>query len=49
MTADIIKVIVEKCVHPTTKRRFTFEIIRQALKDIHFAVKTDQPAKKQAL
>lgn len=49
MTADIIKVIVEKCVHPTTRRRFTFENIRQALKDIHFAVKTDQPAKKQAL
>ena len=49
MTGDIIKVIVEKCVHPTTKRRFTFENIRQALKDIHFAVKTDQPAKKQAL
>jgi len=23
MTADIIKVIVEKCVHPTTRRRFT--------------------------
>jgi ribosome maturation protein Sdo1 len=36
-------------VHPTTRRRFTFENIRQALKDIHFAVKTDQPAKKQAL
>jgi ribosome maturation protein Sdo1 len=41
--------VVEKCVHPATKRRFTHENIRQAIKDIHFAVKTDQPAKKQAL
>jgi ribosome maturation protein Sdo1 len=36
-------------VHPVTKRRFTADNIRQAVKDIHFAVKTDQPAKKQAL
>ncbi len=47
--ADIIKIIVEKCVHPITKRRFTPETIRQAVKDIHFAFKTDQTAKKQAL
>lgn len=49
ITSEIIKVIVEKCVHPVTRRRFTHENIRQAMKDIHFAVKTDQPAKKQAL
>lgn len=47
--AEIINIIVEKCVHPVTKRRFTHEIIKQAVKEIHFAVKTDQPAKKQAL
>ena len=40
---------MEKCVHPTTKRRFTPETIKQAVKEIHFATKTDQPAKKQAL
>ena len=40
---------MEKCVHPSTKRRFTPETIRQAIKEIHFATKTDQPAKKQAL
>lgn len=36
-------------MHPTTKRRFTPETIKQAIKEIHFAVKTDQPAKRQAL
>jgi ribosome maturation protein SDO1 len=47
--SDIVKIIVEKCVHPTTKRRFTPETIRTAIKDIHFPVKHDQPAKRQAL
>ena len=47
--ADIIKIIVEKCVHPTTKRRFTPDNIKLAIKDVHFPVKLDQPAKKQAL
>lgn len=47
--ADIVKIIVEKCVHPVTKRRFTQETIKTAIKDIHFPVKHDQPAKRQAL
>jgi ribosome maturation protein Sdo1 len=47
--ADIIKIIVEKCVHPATKRRFTHENIKNAIRDIHFPLKLDQPAKKQAL
>ena len=49
MLADIVKIIVEKCVQPITKRRFTPENIKMAVKDIHFPVKLDQPAKKQAL
>jgi len=49
MLADIVKIIVEKCVHPSTKRRFTHDNIKMALKDIHFPLKLDQPAKKQAL
>jgi ribosome maturation protein Sdo1 len=49
MLADIIKIVVEKCVHPVTKRRFTPENIKLAIKDIHFPLKLDQPAKKQAL
>jgi len=47
--ADIVKIIVEKCVHPVTQRRFTPDNIKTAIKDIHFPVKLDQPAKKQAL
>lgn len=49
MLADIVKVIVEKCVHPSTKRRFTPDNIKVAVHDIHFPIKLDQPAKKQAL
>lgn len=47
--AEIITIIVDKCVHPVTMRRFSAESIKQAIKEIHFSVKTDQPAKKQAL
>ena len=36
-------------MHPVTKRRFTPETIRQAIKEIHFAIKTDQSSKRQAL
>jgi ribosome maturation protein SDO1 len=49
MLADIVKIIVEKCVHPVTKRRFTPDNIKMAIKEVHFPVKLDQPAKKQAL
>lgn len=40
---------MEKCVHPITKRRFTPETIKLAIREIHFPLKTDQNAKKQAL
>ena len=36
-------------MHPVTKRRFTQDAIKTAIKDIHFPVKHDQPAKRQAL
>lgn len=49
MLADIVKIIVEKCVHPISQRRFTPENIKMAIREIHFPVKLDQPAKKQAL
>ena len=49
LLAEIVNIIVEKCVHPVTKRRFTHDTIKQALKEVHFGVKIDQPAKKQAL
>ena len=47
--SDIVKIIVEKCVHPITKRRFTADAIKTAIKDSHFPIKHDQPAKRQAL
>lgn len=47
--ADVVKIIVEKCVHPVTKRRFTPDNIKLAIKEVHFPLKLDQPAKKQAL
>ena len=47
--ADVVKIIVEKCVHSVTQRRFTPDTIRLAIKEIHFPLKLDQPAKKQAL
>ena len=49
IVTDIVKIIVQKCVHPVTKRRFTQQTIKNAIKDIHFPVKYDQPAKRQAL
>ena len=49
MAADIANIINEKCVHPVTSRHFTLESIKAAIKDIHYPIKLDQPAKKQAL
>lgn len=49
MQADIANIINEKCVHPITNRHFTLDSIKAAIKDIHYPVKLDQPAKRQAL
>jgi|JI61114C2RNA_FD_contig_123_59589_length_1002_multi_3_in_0_out_0_2 ribosome maturation protein SDO1 len=49
MQADIATIIAEKCVHPTNSRHFTLESIKAAMKEIHYPVKLDQPAKRQAL
>ncbi len=45
----MVSIIVEKCVHLTSRRRLPPEAIRQAIKDIRFPIKQDQSAKKQAL
>lgn len=45
---DIANIIAEKCCHPETKRPFSVDSIKGAMKEIHFSVKLDQPAKKQA-
>lgn len=49
MFKDMVNIIAEKCVHPDTKRPFNVESLEAAVHDIHFPIKLDQPAKKQAL
>lgn len=46
---DISNIITEKCVHSLSKRPISIDSVRQAIKDIHFPIKLDQPPKKQAL
>jgi len=48
MFKDVANIIAEKCCHPESKRPFSLESIKAALKAIHFSPKLDQPAKKQA-
>jgi ribosome maturation protein SDO1 len=49
MQADIATIIAEKCVHPVNSRHFTLDSIKAAMKEIHYPVKSDHPAKRQAL
>jgi ribosome maturation protein SDO1 len=48
MFKDIANIIAEKCCHPESKRPFSLESVKAALKTIHFSPKLDQPAKRQA-
>jgi len=48
MSKDIANIIAEKCCHPDSKRAFALESIKAAMKKIHFPVRLDQNAKKQA-
>lgn len=45
---DVAAVISEKCVNPTTSRPYTIPMLERALKDIHFSVDSNRPAKIQA-
>jgi ribosome maturation protein SDO1 len=49
MFKDIANILVEKCVHPVTKRPISIEAIKKAMKDTHFPIRLDQPPKRQAL
>jgi ribosome maturation protein SDO1 len=49
MFKDIVNFIAEKCVHPESKRPFSIDSIKAAINEIHFPIKLDQSAKKQAL
>ncbi|KAL6773766.1 hypothetical protein ACKKBG_A22405 [Auxenochlorella protothecoides x Auxenochlorella symbiontica] len=46
---DVAAVISEKCINPTTQRPYTIPMIERALKDTHFSVDSNRPAKTQAL
>lgn len=48
MFKEVANLIAEKCAHPESKRPFSVDSIKAALKTIHFAPRLDQPAKKQA-
>lgn len=45
---DIVNIISNKVVHPKSKRLFSAETIRAALKEVNFNVQYNKPAKKQA-
>ncbi|PVU94350.1 hypothetical protein BB561_002609 [Smittium simulii] len=46
---DIANIVAEKCVNPQTKKPYTVTIIEKAMAELHFSVKPNQSAKKQAL
>ena len=46
---DVVTVLVEKCVNPSTNRPYPPGMIERALKEIHFSVDPMRSAKQQAL
>lgn len=47
--AEVIDIIVNKCINPTNKRQYPATIIEKTLKEIQFNILTNKPAKTQAL
>lgn len=46
---DVASIVLEKCVHPTSLRQFPLDLLKEAIRDIRFPIRNDQPAKAQAL
>eukprot|EP00696_Hemimastix_kukwesjijk_P012173 gnl/Hemi2/25269_TR8506_c0_g1_i1.p1 gnl/Hemi2/25269_TR8506_c0_g1~~gnl/Hemi2/25269_TR8506_c0_g1_i1.p1 ORF type:complete len:251 (+),score=86.36 gnl/Hemi2/25269_TR8506_c0_g1_i1:85-837(+) len=46
---DVVNIITEKCVDPTTNRPIPPGLLERALKDIHFNAHPSRPAKVQAI
>eukprot|EP00164_Ancoracysta_twista_P001473 GFYU01001921.1.p1 GENE.GFYU01001921.1~~GFYU01001921.1.p1 ORF type:complete len:255 (-),score=74.61 GFYU01001921.1:118-882(-) len=46
---EVSQIITEKCVNPTNNKPLTVGLVEKALRDIHFNVKQNRPAKVQAL
>lgn len=49
MFRDMANIIAEKCVHPDSKRPFSLDSIKNAMKFIHFPVKLNENPKKQVI
>jgi len=49
MFKDIANIITEKSVHSISKRPISLDSVKQAIRDVFYQIKLDQPAKKQAL
>ena len=47
MFRDVANIIAEKCVHPDSKRLFSLESIKNAMKYIHFPIRLNKAPKKQ--
>jgi len=47
MEKEIANLVAERVVHPDSKRPFSVESIKAALKALHFAPKLNEPVKKQ--
>lgn len=46
---DIVQILVDKCVNPTTSRPYTSGVLERALRTVHFSVELTRSAKQQAL
>lgn len=48
LSKEILTIIQNKLVHPESKRPYSLDTMKMAMKSINFNVKLNQPAKKQA-
>lgn len=46
---DIATIVADKCVNPQTRRPYTVTFIENAMRDCHYSMKPNKPAKQQVL
>ena len=49
MFRDVVNLLCEKCVNPTTKRPYTFGVLERAMRELHVRVDLRRSAKVQSL
>jgi ribosome maturation protein SDO1 len=49
LSKDIATLVADMCVDPETKRPITVSLVERAMREAHFMVNTNKPAKSQAL